>query len=408
MVFCSKERLSEKIETFSGFGALPGGGITRLALSEADLAARGEFKKRAAELGMTLEFDDLGNLYATFPGTEDLPSIAMGSHMDSVRGGGNYDGIYGVLASLEVAEPIIREGIRLRHPITVMVWTNEEGARFEPAMMSSGVVTGKFDRDAMLAVKETGGKTTFGDALKSSGWMGDASLRMDPKKYCSWFEPHIEQGPVLEEANLEIGIVEGVVGMVNYDIILTGTACHAGTTPQRRRKDAMRAAATVILDLWEKLGALDKELVFTTGEIHTTPNIHTVVPGEVRFSLDSRHRDPEVLRQVVSVIKGLPKTVCGCSLSWEEHWSRNTICFDPELLACTEQATVDLGYSCRRMYSGAGHDAQYVSEMLPSVMIFIPSKDGLSHTTVEYSTPEQTWQGANVLLRAIMAADEKL
>jgi N-carbamoyl-L-amino-acid hydrolase len=400
--------MDEKIKAFSAFGALEGGGITRLSLSEPALQARAEFKRRVQALGMTLVSDDIGNLYATYPGTEDLPRIVMGSHIDSVRSGGNYDGIYGVLSSLEVAETIIKEGIKLRHPITVMVWTNEEGARFEPAMMSSGIVMKKWTKESMLAVKETGGSVTFGEALAASGWIGDESNRLNDKDYCAYFEPHIEQGPVLEEENLDIGVVEGVVGMVNYDIILEGVSSHAGTTPQNYRKDALRAASKVILDLWDKLGALDKELVFTTGEITCKPNIHTVVPNYVKFSLDSRHKDPEVIKRVVEVIKGLPSEVCGCKLSYEEHWGRNTIKFNEQLLDFVEDATKNLGYTYKRMYSGAGHDAQYVSELLPSVMIFIPSKGGLSHTVVEYSSPEETWHGANVLLNALVEADKTL
>jgi N-carbamoyl-L-amino-acid hydrolase len=399
--------MDEKIKAFSKFGALEGGGITRLSLSEPALEARAEFKRRAEALGMTVESDDIANIYATFPGSEEgLPRIVMGSHMDSVRSGGNYDGIYGVLSSLEVAETIITEGIKLRHPITVMVWTNEEGARFEPAMMSSGIVMKKFTKESMLDVTETGGTVTFGEALKASGWVSDEANRLNDRDYCAYFEPHIEQGPVLEEEGLDIGVVAGVVGMVNYDIILEGVSSHAGTTPQSYRKDALRAASKVILDLWDELGALADDLVFTTGEITCRPNIHTVVPNYVKFSLDSRHQDMGVIAKVVDVIENLPKEVYGCKLSYEEHWGRKTIQFDDRLLDYVEDAAKGLEYSNKRMYSGAGHDAQYVSELLPAVMIFIPSKDGLSHTVVEYSTPEQTWHGANVLLNALVEADK--
>jgi N-carbamoyl-L-amino-acid hydrolase len=407
MLKTSKDRMAEKITAFSEFGALEGGGITRLSLSEPALAARAEFKKRAEALGMTVESDDVGNIYATYSGTEEgLPRLVMGSHLDSVRNGGNFDGVYGVLSSLEAAETIITDGIKLRHPITVMVWTNEEGARFEPAMMSSGIVLGKFTKESMLSVKETGGDVTFGEALEASGWIGDEKNRLNDKDYVAYFEPHIEQGPVLEEEGLEIGVVEGVVGMVNYDIILEGVSSHAGTTPQSYRKDALRAASKVILDLWGKLGAIAPDLVFTTGEITCRPNIHTVVPNYVKFSLDARHQDMDIIAQVVDVIKNLPKDVYGCKLSYEEHWGRKTIRFNDKLLDFVEDATNELGYSYKRMYSGAGHDAQYVSELLPAVMIFIPSKDGLSHTVVEYSSPEQCHHGANVLLNALVEADK--
>ena len=409
MYTTNKDRMSEKIKAFSRFGDLGNGGITRLSLSRQVIEARTEFRKRAKALGMSVESDDVGNIYATLPGSEPgLKRIVMGSHIDSVRSGGNYDGIFGVLSSLEVVETIVTLGIPHRHPLTVMVWTNEEGVRFAPSMMGSGIVLGKFEKEKMLAVVETGGKTSFGEALEASGWVGDAKNRLNTDEYCAYFEPHIEQGPVLEEEGLEIGVVEGVVGMVNYDITLEGVSSHAGTTPQSYRKDALRAASKIILELWDKLGALGSDLVFTTGEIVCKPNVHTVVPNYVNFSLDSRHKDMGVLDEVVKVIEGLPKEVYGCKLSYEEHWGRKSIVFDEGLIGYIEEAANGLGYSNWRMYSGAGHDAQYVSEALPAVMIFIPSKDGLSHTVVEYSSPEQLWHGANVLLNAVLAADAGL
>ena len=407
MYTTSKDRMTEKINAFSKFGDLGNGGITRLSLSPAALEARAEFRKRTEALGMEVTTDDIGNIYATLPGSEPgLKRIVIGSHVDSVRSGGNYDGIYGVLSGLEAIETIVAEKIPHRHPLTVMVWTNEEGARFEPAMMCSGIVMGKFEKEKMFAVAERDGTKTFGEALSESGWAGDPKNRLNKDDYCAYFEPHIEQGPVLEEEGLQIGIVEGVVGMVNYDIILEGVSSHAGTTPQSYRKDALRAASKIIIELWEKLGALDDKLVFTTGQILCKPNIHTIVPNYVKFSLDSRHQDMDVLAQVVDIIENLPKEVYGCKLSFEEHWGRKTIKFDDKMLGFIERSAKELGYSCKRMYSGAGHDAQYVSEMLPAVMVFIPSKDGLSHTVVEYSSPEQTWQGANVLLGAVLKADE--
>ena len=409
MYTTDKDRMTEKLTSFSKFGDLGNGGITRLSLSAPALEARGEFKRRAEALGMDVVTDDIGNMYATLPGDEPgLKRIVIGSHLDSVRSGGNYDGVYGVLSGLEAVETVVAQKIPHRHPLTVMVWTNEEGARFEPAMMCSGIVLGKFEKEKMFAVVERDGSVTFGEALAASGWAGDPENRINPDDYLCYFEPHIEQGPVLEEEGLEIGLVEGVVGMVNYDIILEGVSSHAGTTPQSYRKDALRAASKVILDLWDKLGALDKRLVFTTGQILCKPNVHTIVPSYVKFTLDSRHQDMGVLAQVVEIIENLPKEVYGCKLSYEEHWGRKTVAFNDKMTGFIADATEGLGYTYKRMYSGAGHDAQYVSEMLPAVMLFIPSKDGLSHTVVEYSSPDQTWHGANVLLNAMLKADAEM
>jgi N-carbamoyl-L-amino-acid hydrolase len=216
MYTTSKERMTEKVNAFSKYGDLGNGGVTRLSLSPPALEARAEFKRRAEALGMEVVSDDIGNIYATLQGDEPgLKRIAVGSHLDSVRSGGNYDGIYGILSGLEAIETIVTDNIPHRHPLTVMVWTNEEGARFEPAMMSSGIVLGKFDKEKMFAVCERDGSETFGEALSASGWAGSVGNRLNADDYIAYFEPHIEQGPVLEEDGLEIGAVEGVVGMVN-------------------------------------------------------------------------------------------------------------------------------------------------------------------------------------------------
>ncbi|HCD44542.1 MAG TPA: Zn-dependent hydrolase, partial [Lachnoclostridium sp.] len=213
MIQCNYERMEDKIKTFSRFGDTGKGGITRFSLSEEALAARKEFVKRMEAIGASIVTDDMANIYATITGTEDLPAIVSGSHMDSVRQGGNYDGILGVLTAMEMAETIVKEKIPHRHPITVIVWTNEEGARFEPAMMSSGVICGKFDKETMLAsqAKDIPGYT-FGDALGNSGFKGTEENRLDPSKTKALVELHIEQGPVLEAEGIDIGVVEGVCG----------------------------------------------------------------------------------------------------------------------------------------------------------------------------------------------------
>ena len=406
MQTCSKERLEDKITTFSKFGAAGKGGVTRLSLSPAALEARSEFCRRCKDLGLDVVTDDMGNIYATKKGTEDLPGIAMGSHMDSVICGGNYDGILGVLTGLEVVETLVRDNIANRHPVTVMVWTNEEGARFPPAMMSSGVITGKFAKETMLAVTDNKG-VTFGEALKQSGYLGDAANRLSPKKYMANLELHIEQGPVLEDAKKTIGVVEGVVGMVNYTITTRGQSDHAGTTPMKKRQDALHAAAQLICDLYVKLGAIDEKLVFTFGHIECHPNVHTVIPDEVQFSLDARHQDPAVVQKVVQVIKALPKEMARCAVSYKENWARTTVAFEQEFVGYVQKNAEAFGYSWQRIYSGPGHDAQYVQEIIPTTMIFVPSINGHSHCEDEKSTVEDCWKGANVLLQTVLDIDKK-
>jgi len=406
MVTCNKERLVDKIVTFSKFGDTGRGGITRLSLSKEALQARAEFSKRMKAIGADIVTDDMGNMYATIKGSEDLPRIAMGSHCDSVIQGGNYDGILGVISAMEVLETIVTEKIPHRHPITAMIWTNEEGARFDPAMMSSGVITGKFDKEKMLASKDTEG-ITFGEALDASGYKGDEKNRMNPKDYKAYVELHIEQGPVLEAENISIGVVEGVVGMVNYEFRFRGQAGHAGTVPQKLRRDALLAASEAIQYLHRELDKLDSKLVYTTGRINCSPNIHTIIPDDVRFTLDARHQDPEVIKQVVKIIENIPKELAKCEVSYKELWSRKTVTFDKELVNFVENAANLYGYSSKRMYSGPGHDAQYVADMLPTTMIFVPSIGGHSHCEIEKTDDDDCFKGANVLLQTILQIDKK-
>lgn len=408
MVQCSYERMEDKIKTFGQFGDTGKGGITRFSLSEEAIEARKEFVKRMEEIGATIVTDDMANIYATIPGTEDLPAILSGSHMDSVRQGGNYDGILGVMTAMEVAETIVKEKIPHRHPITVIVWTNEEGARFEPAMMSSGVICGKFDKAAMLAsqAKDIPGYT-FGEALKKSGFEGEEANRLNQQQVKALVELHIEQGPVLENEGIDIGVVEGVCGMINYEFSFAGQAGHAGTTPMKYRKDALYAAVKTIQYLHDELDQLDSRLVYTTGKISAHPNIHTIIPDEVKFTLDARHQDPEVIKQVLAIIKKIPSMVEKCKVTYEEAWSRKTVSFTSELVDYVEKSAKECGYSNLRMYSGPGHDAQFVIDLAPTTMIFVPSIGGHSHCEIEYTPVESCLKGANVLLNTILHIDKQ-
>lgn len=403
---CNLERLKDKIETFSKFGDTGKGGITRFSLSPEALAARAEFVKRCKSLGMTIKTDDMANIYATVPGEEGLPAILSGSHADSVRQGGNYDGILGVLAALEAVETIVTENIPHRHPITVVIWTNEEGARFEPAMMSSGVITGKFDKEKMLASKDTEG-VTFREALEASGYMGEDKNRLTSDKYMAFVELHIEQGPVLEAEGIDIGVVEGVCGMINYEFTFAGQAGHAGTTPMKYRKDALYAAVKTIQYLHDELDKLDSKLVYTTGKISAHPNIHTIIPDFVKFTLDARHQNPEVIKQVLEIITAIPTEVEKCEVSYQEAWSRATVSFYPEFVDYVEKNAKESGYTTKRMYSGPGHDVQFITDVIPATLIFVPSIGGHSHCEKEYTPIDACLKGANVLLKTILDIDKK-
>ena len=412
MYQCSKDRVKDKIETFSQFGAAGKGGVTRFSLSPEAIAARKEFSRRMAAIGAEVVTDDMANMYATIAGSDaGLPCIAMGSHADSVRNGGNYDGILGVIAAMEALETVVAEKIPHRHPLTAVIWTNEEGSLYPPAMMSSGVICGKFDKATVLASKgvfpEAGSSPmTFGEALAASGFAGDERNRLNPKDYCAMLELHIEQGPILEAAKKQIGVVDGVVGMFNYRIRTQGQADHAGTTPMSFRKDALLAAASAIKWIHAELDTFPKDIVYTTGEIKLHPNVHTVIPDEVEFSLDVRHWDPAVLAKALETIKGIPAEFDKCPVTYKEAWSRKRCEFDRELVGLVEKNARELGYSYMIMHSGPGHDAQYVSDMLPTTMIFVPSKDGHSHCEEEFTSLDEAWAGVNVALNTALDIDK--
>lgn len=410
MYECDIKRMEEKITAFGGFGDTGHGGITRFSLSPAAIQARNEIKLRMTRLGLDFKTDDLGDIYCTLSGTDpDAKVIMSGSHCDSVRQGGNYDGILGVLTAMEVIETIVTQKIPHRHPIQLVVWTNEEGALYEPAMMCSGIICGKFKKEEMFAsVAKDGSGKTFGQALSESGFLGEEKNRIEPSKTEALVELHIEQGPVLEAGGYDVGVVEGVVGMINYEFTFHGQADHAGTFPMPYRKDALFAASQALLFLHEEFDKIgDKELVYTTGKISCHPNIHTIIPDEVKFTLDVRHQNPEIIKKCVEIIKSMPKEWANCTMSYKEAWARNTVTFHKEWVDDVENAAQKLGYKSHKMYSGAGHDAQYLSEIVPTTMIFVPSKGGHSHCELEYSPVEWCWKGANVLLNTILEIDKK-
>ncbi|RUS45154.1 Zn-dependent hydrolase [Cohnella sp. AR92] len=404
-LFVNGARLKETIEAFADYGRTPNNGVTRLSLSAEDVRVRDYFRSCCEELGLTVAVDDMGNMYGTLAGEQnEKPPIVIGSHLDSVKKGGRFDGVLGVLSGLEVVRTLVDHGITPKVPVTVMNFTNEEGARFEPSMMASGVLSGKFDKAAMLAKKDADG-ITFGEALAASGYEGDEANRL--REATAYLELHIEQGPVLEKMEQTIGVVDCVVGMVCYEIEVTGESNHAGTTPMGMRKDALFAATELIARFRESLGALDGELVYTMGRLNVLPNIHTVIPNKVVFTIEARHKDEGIIAQVVDIIHGLPTEQGGCAVKQTKLWGRDTVWFDGAVVDKVESAAADYGYSRRRMASGAGHDAQFVASYLPAAMIFVPSVKGQSHCEEEFTPYEDCEKGVNVLLGTVLSLLEQ-
>lgn len=396
----NEQRLKETIEKFADIGRTKRNGVTRLSLSGEDIAARDYLVSCCRELGMTVKTDDVANIYATLPGLEDKPPLVMGSHLDTVIRGGRFDGVLGVLAALEIVRTLHDHHITPKIPFTLVDFTNEEGARFDPAMMCSGVISGMFEKAAMLQSRDTEG-VTFEEALETSGYKGPTENRL--REATAYLEMHIEQGPVLESESLKIGVVEGVVGMVNYEIEVTGESDHAGTTPMNMRKDALFAASDLIRLLRDRLNTLDRELVYTMGRMNVLPNVHTVIPNKAIFTLEARHKDPRVIKQVIRIIQNMPESLEGCSITARKLWGRDTVHFDPEICTRLEASAKSLGYPYKRMYSGAGHDAQYIASFLPAAMIFVPSVNGKSHCEEEQTSYEDCARGVNVALDTVMS-----
>ena len=419
MYKCSQERMTDMIQTFSKYGDAGHGGITRYSLSPAAIQAREEYTKRMKAIGATIEVDDVGDMYATIPGSDpDAKRIVMASHVDSVKNGGNYDGILGVMSAMEVLTTVVKENIPHRHPLTAMIWTNEEGSLYPPAMMCSGIVcydylpeeirSGFRYEDMMASKSILDNKSTFGEALEKSGYKGDKKYRLSPDRYQYYFETHIEQGPILDDNGNDIGVVDCVLGMFNYRLKFYGQTTHAGTFPMPKRKDAFLAAAEALVYLHDEIDKLGyPELVYTTGEVVCHPCVHTCVPDYFDFSFDCRHEDPKVLDKVLAIVKSCENMKwAGCTCKVEKAWNRDTVYWNKKLVGYVKEACEELGVSHQYIHSGAGHDAQFASYVLPSTMIFVQSKDGLSHCEPEYSSPEHCTEGASVMLNAVLKADK--
>ncbi|WP_176157589.1 Zn-dependent hydrolase [Burkholderia multivorans] len=403
MVRVNQQRLWDSLMEMATIGATARGGSCRLALSDDEVRGRRRFIAWCEAAGCEIRIDPIGNLFARRPGTEpDAPAVMCGSHLDTQPLGGRFDGVYGVLAGLEAIRTLNEHGIATRHPIDVVAWTNEEGSRFTPGMMGSAVYAGKLDLDDALARPCMHTGVRLGDELERTGFAGPARERQMPKAY---FEAHIEQGPVLENAGVPIGVVTGVQGIVELDVTVTGFESHAGTTPMSVRKDAMGVAAAMIAAIVEHGHGFDADARVTVGHLACQPNSPSTIPGQVRFSVDVRHPSRSALQRLVADIGAIctqRTALRGTHLDVQLIAEYDPIAFDAACIERVRQATIAAGYPYLEMFSGAGHDAVNLSYVAPSAMVFVPCKAGLSHNEAEDADPVHLAQGASVLANLLV------
>lgn len=396
------ERLWASLMELAKIGATPKGGCCRLTLTDLDRQGRDLVIRWAKAAGLSVTVDKIGNVFMRREGRNpSLPPIVSGSHIDTQPTGGKFDGNYGVLAALEVVRTLNDLHIETEAPVEVVFWTNEEGSRFVPVMMGSGVFAGVFALDNIYAAADSEGKTV-GEELKNIGYLGTQTPGDHP--IGAYFEAHIEQGPILEDEEKIIGVVQGVLGIRWYDCIVTGQESHAGPTPMHLRQDAMQVAARVMQEV-VAIARRSEHGRGTVGMVQVYPNSRNVVPGEVKFSIDMRNISDDEVAKMDGALREYINTVsqeAGMAITLEEVSHYPAAPFHPDCQAAISRAADQLGYPSRPIVSGAGHDAVYMSYLAPTGMIFIPCKDGISHNEIEYASPEHVTAGANVLLQVIL------
>lgn len=402
------QRLWDSLMETAKFGGTAKGGIRRLTLSDEDKKVRDWFKAQCEALGCTVSVDEVGNMFAVRPGkNNDLPPIAMGSHLDTQPTGGKFDGVLGVLGALEAMRTLHEQGYETNAPVEIINWTNEEGSRFAPAMLASGVFAGVFTPDYAYERLDRDG-ISFKDELERIGYRG--TEKAGAHKFQAMFELHIEQGPILEDEKKMIGVVTGVQGMRWYEVTVAGQDAHTGATPMYLRKNALLGAARII-EAVDAIGQKHQPGVATVGLIENKPNSRNVVPGEVFFTVDLRHPDEEALEEMEKEFRAaLEAALPPMKLTYEEKriWNSPAVKFAPELIACVEHGAEKAGFDKRHMVSGAGHDAAYIARVAPTTMIFVPCEGGLSHNEAESTSFDECAAGAQVLLNAVIEHDRRL
>ncbi|MFM2356602.1 MAG: hypothetical protein RLZZ528_2338, partial [Pseudomonadota bacterium] len=373
------ERLWDSLMEMAKIGPGVAGGNNRQTLTDADGEGRHLFRRWCEAAGMTMGVDTMGNMFATRAGTEDLPPVYMGSHLDTQPTGGKYDGVLGVLGALEVVRSMNDLGIRTRHPIVVTNWTNEEGTRYAPAMLASGVFAGIHTEDFAKSRVDAEGKR-FGDELKRIGWEGDE--KVGARKIHAMFELHIEQGPILEAEGKDIGVVTHGQGLWWLQVTLTGKDAHTGSTPMTMRVNAGLGMARIIERVHQIAMSHQPNAVGAVGQANVWPNSRNVIPGKAVFTVDIRSPEQGKLDQMRAEVERAAQAVAkelglGCEIEAVGHF--DPVTFDPALVKVVRGAAEKLGYSHMDIVSGAGHDACWINRVAPTVMVMCPCVDGLSH-----------------------------
>jgi N-carbamoyl-L-amino-acid hydrolase len=396
------DRILRRLDQLAQIGAIDGGGVCRLALTEEDKAGRDLVVSWMRQLGLTVTIDQLGNVVGTRPGLASGPPVMTGSHIDTVATGGRYDGNLGVLAGLEVVETLNEQNIQTRYPLAVAFFTNEEGARFHPDMMGSWAFSGGLAVEEALAAVGLDG-TTVAENLERIGYAGPVPCGSQLVR--AFVELHIEQGPVLAQKGIQIGAVTGVQGMSWQEFTVKGLSNHAGTTPMARRHDAGYGASAIAIAVRELALTMGGNQVATVGSIQLKPDLVNVIAKEARLTVDLRNTDSALLQQAESQLDESIQTIAtaeGLTIARRALARFEPIHFDAAMINLVAQTAEAMGFSVKRMPSGAGHDAGLMAAIAPAAMIFVPSVNGISHNVKEYTAPQDLENGANVLLQVLL------
>ncbi|HYM32214.1 MAG TPA: Zn-dependent hydrolase [Candidatus Cybelea sp.] len=397
------ERLWESLMEMAKIGATQKGGVCRLALTDLDRQGRDLFVRWAKEAGCTISVDRMGNIFARRPGKDNsLPPVGTGSHLDSQPTGGKFDGVYGVLAGLEVIRTLNDHNYETAAPVEVVVWTNEEGSRFAPAMVASGVFAGVFTEEYGLSRKDLDGKS-MGEELRRIGYAGDVPV--GGRSFGAFFETHIEQGPILEAEKKTIGVVSGAQGQRWYEVNVTGQEAHAGPTPMKRRKDALLGASRMVHEV-NRIGLAHQPYACATvGLMQVSPNSRNTIPGKVFFTIDFRHPEDATLSRMDAEMRESAQRIAreiGLDMQVEQIWYSPPVKFDAKCVDAVRKGAEQLGLPSMSIVSGAGHDSCYIARVAPTGMVFVPCEDGISHNEVENATPSDIAAGCDVLLHAMI------